>query len=140
MINDKQSVNPNRRKLWISLGVMMSIVLLLGVMLSVMPKSFMMTHEEIGAGRPALVFVYDPNLQVSISQTEQMNEARDRLNDQALFLIAKINTPEGDKLIAEHNASIAELLLFDPTGKLAKRQLALKTADELINWLALDAN
>lgn len=100
-----------------------------------MPKSIKMTHEEIGSGKPALVFVYDPNLQVSISQTEQMNKARDQLNDQVFFLIAKIHTPEGDKLIAEHSARIAELLLFDASGKLIKRQPALKDASEIIQWL-----
>ena len=104
-------------------------------MLTMMPKSIKMTHEEIGTGKPSLVFVYDPNLQVSISQTEQMNKARDQLNDQVFFLIAKINTPEGDKLIAEHGASIAELLLFDPSGKLIERQLALKDASEIIQWV-----
>ena len=81
------------------------------------------------------MFVYDPNLQVSISQTEQMNKARDQLEDQIFFLIAKINTPEGDKLIAEHSASIAELLLFDPSGKLIKRQIALKDSNEIIQWV-----
>jgi hypothetical protein len=52
-----------------------------------------MTHEQIGTGLPALVFVYDPNLAVNTSQTEEMNKARDQLGDQVLFLIAKINTP-----------------------------------------------
>ena len=100
-----------------------------------MPKSIQMTHEEIGTGKPALVFVYDPNLMISISQTEQMNKARDQLNGQVIFLIAKINTPEGDKLIAEHSANIAELLLFDPSGKLIKRELAPKESNELIQWV-----
>jgi len=100
-----------------------------------MPKSIKMTHEQIGTGKPSVVFVYDPNLLVSTSQTEQMNKARDQLNDQVFFLIAKINTPEGDKLIAEHRASITELLLFDPSGKLIKRELALKDASEIIQWV-----
>lgn len=96
-----------------------------------------MTHEQIGTGLPALVFVYDPNLGVSISQTEQMNKARDQLGDQVFFLIAKINTPEGDQLIAEHQASRAELLLFDGSGSLVKRQSALRNSSELIEWVTL---
>ncbi|WP_220460075.1 MULTISPECIES: hypothetical protein [unclassified Colwellia] len=96
-----------------------------------------MTHEQIGTGLPALVFIYDPNLVVSISQTEQMNKARDDLGDQVLFLIAKINTPEGDQLIAEHQASAAEILLFDTSGRLIKRQFALKNSSELIEWITL---
>ncbi len=100
-----------------------------------MPKGFEMTHEKIGSGVPTLVFVYDPNLEVSISQTEQMNEARDQIGDQVLFLIAKIGTPEGDRLIAQHRANPSELLLFNASGKLTKRQFALISASELILWL-----
>jgi hypothetical protein len=96
-----------------------------------------MTHEEIGTGLPALVFVYDPNLAVNTSQTEQMNKAREMLGDQVLFLIAKINTPEGDQLIAKHRANAAELLLFNPSGKLIKRQFALRNSSELIQWITL---
>lgn len=103
-----------------------------------MPKGFKGTHEQIGTGKPALVFVYDPNLGVSVTQTEEMNKARDQLSDQAFFLIAQLSTPEGDQLIAEHRASPAELLLFDPSGRLIKRQFALKSSSELIEWLAVD--
>ena len=101
------------------------------------PKGFKMTHEEIGTGLPTLVFVYDPNLAVNTSQTEQMNKAREMLGDQVLFLIAKINTPEGDQLIAKHRANAAELLLFNPSGKLIKRQFALRNSSELIQWIML---
>ena len=104
-------------------------------MLTVMPKSIKMTHEQIGTGKPALVFVYDPNLVVSITQTEQMNTARGQLDDQLFFLIAKIHTPEGDQLIAKHNATASELLLFDSSGKLVKRQFALMDADAIIQWV-----
>jgi len=108
-------------------------------MFTAMPKGFKATHEQIGAGKPALVFVYDPNLVVSISQSEQMNKARDLLSDQVLFLIAKIGTPEGDRLIAEHRARRSELLLFDSSGRLIKREFALKNSNELIEWFAVDA-
>jgi hypothetical protein len=66
-----------------------------------------------------------------------MNKAREMLGDQVLFLIAKINTPEGDQLIARHRANAAELLLFNPSGKLIKRQFALRNSSELIQWITL---
>lgn len=102
-----------------------------------LPKGFKMTHEQIGTGKPALVFVYDPNLSVSMSQPEQMNIARGRVGDRIFFLIAKIGTPQGDELIAIHRARTAELLLFDSSGRLSKRQSALKSADELIQWFEM---
>jgi hypothetical protein len=118
----------------VSLGVIVFILILVGLAISSMPKGFEMTHEKIGAGKPALVFIYDPNLEVSISQTEQMNKARDQLGDRVLFLIANIGTPDGDKLIAEHRANPSELLFFAPSGKLVKRQFALISSSELIQW------
>lgn len=133
--NEKKNSNLDRRSPWRFIIILVSIFMSLALMFSLMPKGFNMTHEEIGAGRPALVFVYDVNLLVSIEQTEQMNLARDQLGEQVVFLIAKINTPEGDQLIYEHKARVAELLLFDASGKLIKRQSALKSADELVHWL-----
>ncbi|MCJ8301439.1 MAG: hypothetical protein MJH13_01875 [Shewanella sp.] len=120
---------------WVSIGVITSIVIIIGLLLTMMPKGFKATHEQIGTGKPALVFVYDPNLTVSGSQTEQMNEARDYLSDQVFFLVAQVGSPEGDQLIAKHRARPAELLLFDPSGSLIKRQYALKSASELIQWV-----
>jgi hypothetical protein len=104
-------------------------------MFRAMPEGFKMTHEDIGNGLPSLVFIYDPNLAVSITQPEQMNIVRNQVGDQANFLIAKRATPEGDKLIREHNAKSAEVLLFDGAGKLIKRQFAQRSANELIQWL-----
>jgi len=132
---DKHNSNATRRMPWVAIGVITSIVILLGVMLMVMPKGFKTTHEQIGTGKPALVFVYDPNLTLSNSQTVQMNEARTHLGDQVFFLLASVGTPEGNQLIAKHRAGSAELLLFDPSGRLTKRQFAVKGANELIQWV-----
>ena len=128
-----------RRMPWVAIGVITSIVIIVGLLITVMPKGFKSTHEQIGTGKPAVVFVYDLSLTVSNSQTEQMNEARDylsnHLDEEVFFLIASVDTPEGDQLIAKHSARPAELLLFDPSGSLIKRQYALKSASELIQWL-----
>jgi hypothetical protein len=129
-------INTTRRKLWVVTGTIVALLVLLGAMLMSLPKGIKMTHEQLGTGKPAIVFVYDPNLEVSIIQPEQMNIARDQLGDQVVFLIAKIGTPEGDKLIAEHGARPPELLLFDPSGRLISRQFALLDANQLIQWLS----
>lgn len=136
-MNKEHNANSTRRKPWISICVTVSIFLVvIGLMWTAMPKGFRMTHEQIGTGKPALVFVYEPNLVVNISQSEEMNKTRDLLGDEVFFLIAKIGTPEGDQLIAEHRAKPSELLLFDPSGNLIKRQFALKNSRELVQWLA----
>ena len=139
-MNEDPDSSSTRRKSWISMGVTISILIVaVGLMWTAMPKGFKMTHEQIGMGKPALVFVYEPNLVVNISQTEEMNKTRDLLGDQVFFLVAKIGTPDGDKLVAKHHARPSELLLFDRSGRLIKRQSALKSSNELIQWLAEDA-
>lgn len=121
---------------WVPIGVITAIVIVLGLLLMLMPKGFKSTHEQIGTGSPAVVFIYDPNLAVSGTQTEQMNEARGYLaEEQAFFLIAQIGNPDGDKLIATHRARPAELLLFDPSGNLIKRDFAMKSANEIVQWV-----
>jgi len=119
---------------------MLALVLPIGLMFMAMPKGFDMTHEQIGTGTMALVFVYDPNLAVSNSQTEEMNKARDELGDKVLFLIAKVGTPEGEQLMAKYRANAAELLLFSASGKLVQRQYAQKSANELMAWFTANAS
>lgn len=130
-----QNSQSKGRKPWVAIGVVVSIGLLLWLLLTIMPKGFKTTHEQIGTGKPALVFVYDPNLASSNSQTEQMNEARAHLGDNVLFLLARVGTPEGEQLIAKHNAGPAELLLFDASGNLIKRQFGVINANQLMQWM-----
>ncbi|UJF21946.1 hypothetical protein [Shewanella sp. OMA3-2] len=132
---NKNTSNSPGKMPWVSISVIATIVAVLGLVLMVMPKGFKTTHEQIGTGKPALVFVYDPNLVSSTSQTEQMNEARAHLGDNVFFLLARAGTPEGDQLIAKHSARPAELLLFDAAGELTKRQLAVVDANELMLWV-----
>ena len=87
-----QNSQSKGRKPWVAIGVVVSIGLLLWLLLTIMPKGFKTTHEQIGTGKPALVFVYDPNLASSNSQTEQMNEARAHLGDNVFFLLARAGT------------------------------------------------
>ncbi|KVX00128.1 hypothetical protein [Shewanella frigidimarina] len=127
--------NVPRKMPWVAISVIASIVLLFGLLLMLMPKGFTSNLEQIGTGKPAVVFVYDPNLVSSITQTEQMNEARSHLGDNVYFLLARTATPEGDAFIAKHNARVTELFLFDSAGSLAERQLAVIDANELMRWV-----
>lgn len=132
---DTNIPNSSRKMPWVAISVIATIVAVLGLVLMVMPKGFKTTHEQIGTGKPTLVFVYDANFVSSTSQTEQMNEARAHLGDNVFFLLARAGTPEGDQLIAKYGARPAELLLFDAAGELTKRQLAVVDANELMLWV-----
>ncbi|WP_394129434.1 hypothetical protein [Shewanella maritima] len=134
---DKLNSNSSRRKPLIALTVVGAIVVLFAGLLSIMPKGFSTSHEQIGTGKPAIVFVYDPGLAVSNSQTEQMNEARDQMGDQAYFLIARVGTPEGEQFIAQYRANSAELFVFDSEGNLVSRQYAVAGAGQINQWLQM---
>ncbi|MCL1142135.1 hypothetical protein [Shewanella gaetbuli] len=125
------------RKPMISIIVIVAIILLFVGLINVMPKGFKTTHEEIGQGIPAMVFVYDPNLTVSNSQTEQMNAARAELGDEALFLLARVGSPDGQKFMSQYRAGSAEILVFDANGELIKRHYAVTDAGQLVQWLTL---
>ncbi|MCG9723170.1 hypothetical protein [Shewanella sp. Isolate7] len=131
----ERHLNGTKRGPWMAIGVSLAVVGLIALLIMMMPKGFKATHEEVGQGTPALVFVYDPNLAVSHTQTEQMNEARGHLGDNLVFLLARVGTPEGDQLIAKYRAGTAELLLFDGSGKLIKRQLGGLDANQLMRWV-----
>jgi hypothetical protein len=135
IIMDKHNSNATRKMPWVATSVIAAIVLLFGLLLMLMPKGFKATHEQIGTGKPSVVFVYDPNLVSSTSQTEQMNEARSHLGDNVYFLLAREATPEGTAFIAKHRARATELLLFDSAGILIKRQPAVIGANELMLWV-----
>ena len=127
--------NAPRKMPWVAISVIASIVLLFGLLLMLMPKGFTSNLEQIGTGKPAVVFVYDPNLVSSITQTEQMNEARSHLGDNVYFLLAREATPEGEAFITKYRARPTELLLFDSAGILIKRQPAVISANELMLWV-----
>jgi len=132
---DKHNLHAARKIPWVAISVIASIALLLGLLLMLMPKGFKGTHEQIGKGKPAVVFVYNPNLVSSTTQTEQMNEARSHLGDNVFFLLAREATPEGEAFIAKYRARPNELLLFDSAGVLIKRQAAVIGANELMLWV-----
>ncbi|MGI2170368.1 hypothetical protein ACROAE_09245 [Shewanella sp. MF05960] len=129
---DKANSNTKRKMPWIAIGIIALIVLLFSLLVTQMPKGFTSDLEQIGTGKPAIVFVYDPNLVSSITQTEQMNEARDHLGDNVFFLLARTATPEGEAFIAKHNAGLTEVFLFDSQGVLIKRKPAVLDANELM--------
>ncbi|WP_234977353.1 hypothetical protein [Ferrimonas marina] len=102
---------------------------------NVIPKGFKTTHEEIGTGKPAVVFVYDPNFTSSHTQTEQMNAARRQVGDAAFFLIARVGTPAGDQFQTRYRAASSDILLFSPSGELLERDRAVLREANIVQWV-----
>jgi hypothetical protein len=97
-----------------------------------LPRGFDADLGKIGAGKPALVFVYDPNLVVSNKQTREMDEARKGRADALHFLVADVGRPDTQQFMRQHQAAPTQLLLFAGDGRLLQRTQSLMTAEELL--------
>ena len=97
-----------------------------------LPRSFDADLNRIGAGKPALVFVYDPNLVVSNKQTREMDKARESIADELHFLVADIGRPDTQLFMRQHQATPTQLLLFAADGSLLERTQGLRTAEQLL--------
>lgn len=117
--------------------IIFSATAFIAVFLALIPKPIDMDLDKVGVGKPALVFIYDPNLVVSYDQVTEINQARDKLGDQVIFLIAKVGDPDGQTFINRYNARTTELLLFEKQGKLVDRDIALLSAKEIMQMLSI---
>lgn len=97
-----------------------------------LPRGFDADLGKIGGGKPALVFVYDPNLVVSNQQTGEMDKAREHLAEQLHFLVADIGRPDTQQFMRQHQATPTQILLFAADGSLLERTRGLVTAEQLV--------
>lgn len=97
-----------------------------------LPRGFDADLGKIGAGKPALVFVYDPNLVVSNQQTGEMDKAREHLGEELHFLVADVGRPGTQQFMRQHQAAPTQILLFAADGSLLERARSLVTAEQLV--------
>lgn len=119
-------------KTWTRVATLVVIAALLGAVVLALPRGFDTDLTGIGTGKPALVFVYDPNLVVSNQQTQQMDKARETLGDAVHFLVADVGRPDAQRFIEAHQTRPTQLLLFASDGRLLIRMQALASSDQLI--------
>lgn len=135
-MQDPTQGTERRSKAWQRIAITAFLVAMLGLVLMNLPRGFDTDLRKIGAGKPAVVFVYDPNLLVSNQQTRELDAARESLGDALHFLIADVGRPEGQQFMREHQASSTQLLLFAPDGQVLSRMQGLVSSDQLIESFA----
>jgi hypothetical protein len=137
-----EASHPTKKRLR-GLGIAVTLLFIAAVItvaLRNLPKGIDMDLTKIGAGKPALVFVYDSNLSVSGAQTEAINQMRDGFDEAVNFLVADVGRPQAQDWLRQHQARAAELFFFDGEGVLRHRQSALLSADELTDALRARLN
>jgi hypothetical protein len=129
MTSSKQTMSKSR---WLVLGAVTAFIAGMATLVVLnLPRGFDMDLAKVGAGKPAVVFVYDNNLSVSGVQTGEMDKIRDRFGDGVHFLVADTGRPQARQWMAQYQARPADLFFFDAQGELRHRQPALLMADEL---------
>lgn len=121
-----------RHKTWTRIATVAVLAALLGLAVLALPRGFDTDLSKIGAGKFALVFVYDPNLVVSNQQTGELDQVRETLGDDLQLLVADVGRPEAQQFMQRHQAERTELLLFAPDGSLIGRMQALITSEQLL--------
>lgn len=137
---DALPASNTRSKTGTRLAIALFFIAVLVMVVMALPRGFDTDLGKIGAGKPALVFVYDPNLMVSNQQTREMDALRASLGDAVHLLIADVGRPEAQPFMQRHQADRTHVLLFAPDGRLAARLQALVTAEELQRAIAAVAS
>lgn len=88
--------------------------------------------SRLGQGIPVVVQVHDPKCPVCQSLQRQARKAlRAFGEDEILYLVANIRTPDGDRFAARHGVPHVTLLLFDGQGNLHDILQGPREADAL---------
>lgn len=120
------------RRWWFRGATALFIVGMMALAVLNLPRGFDADLSKIGAGKPALVFVYDPNLVVSNQQTREMDKAREVVEEALHFLVADVGRPDAQQFMRQHQAAPTELLLFAADGNLLTRTQSVMTAEQLL--------
>lgn len=85
----------------------------------------------IGSGEPVVVQVHEPGCTGCERLLEQVNEARDRLDERLALRRVNIATSGGRRFADEHGVSQVTLVLFDARGSVVDIKRGVIDADEL---------
>lgn len=125
-------------KTWRRIATTLFIAALLGLAVLNLPRSFDTDLSKVGSGKPALVFVYDPNLVISNQQTRELHAAQESLGDTLHFLIADVGRPDAQRFLEQHQARPTQLLLFASDGTRIGSMQALVTSEQLLKSITAE--
>lgn len=125
-----EAVKPKRswRNFFITIAV---IAVAVTAMIFTSPRGFDRDLDKIGAGQPALVLVYDPNLVVTSEQVSEMNQIRGELEERLQFLVADVGDAQARAFMSQYKVTPATFLIFAADGSLLKVVQERLSAEEL---------
>lgn len=98
-------------------------------------RAFAAEHDlsRLGQGKPVIVQVHDPSCPTCTALQRQTRNALKEFGEcDLVYLIADINTPEGQAFAVQHGVGNVTLLLFDGQGGLQHTVQGMQTKDQLM--------
>lgn len=98
-------------------------------------RAFAAEHDlsRVGQGKPVIVQVHDPSCPTCTAlQRQTRNALREFGECDLVYLIADINTPEGQAFAVQHGVGNVTLLLFDGQGGLQNTVQGMRSKDQLM--------
>lgn len=99
------------------IATMLAAIGLLGLMFAIMPRGYDADLSHIGKGRQAAVLVHDPGFVASMDLMESVDRIRGELEPRMLFLLADLNTLQGQQFAKRQSVTFGTLVLFDAEGR-----------------------
>jgi hypothetical protein len=117
-------------------GVILILLVLAGLAWQLLPRGFETDLSLIGAGQRTLVLAHDHQRVDSVELMEGLSGLRERHPELALYIVADLQTPRGQRFAANYDLAPATLVLFDRHGTPVDRLRGARSAEEIEQWLA----
>lgn len=98
-------------------------------------RAYAAEHDlnRLGQGKPVVVQVHDPQCPTCTALQKQTRKALKEFGEcDLVYLIADINTPEGQAFAVRHGVGNVTLMLFDPEGGLQRTVQGMRSRDQLL--------
>ncbi len=122
------STQNKKKPLWPKLLTIGSVLLVVVIAVSLLPRGFPTDTSIIGQGSNVVVLAYDLNYVQSAETALAMNLVREEFQYRVEFLVVKVGSPEGVAFFNSHGLQPLALAFFAGNGK--KLQVIYSPQDE----------
>lgn len=116
-------------------ATLVALLVFAGLAWQLLPRGFETDLSLIGTGQRALVLVHDHQRVDSVELMESLSALRERHPDLALYMVADLNVPRGQRFAENYDLGPATLILFDRRGTPVDRLRGAQSASAIEQWL-----
>jgi hypothetical protein len=128
------------RKATISVVIVFLIMIIGGAIYAFTGKIISTDLSVIGEGRPVAVLAAENYSPAGMQAMDQINVIMEDFEDQVLFRVASIGSPNGDRFVAEHGIRDGVLVVLGGDGAVLDKWAVVDDTDTLARKLATALN